>query len=135
MDEQFVPYELALKLKEKGFDEPCLGYYREDAQKKDGTLYEYITPYHYDEVKECEHMIPVFAPLYQQAMEWFDDKYNIIFSRNINYTIKNCDEILHIGHNYKLVRVGMSDKLIWTKECSTRLEAKEEAIKHALTLI
>lgn len=27
MEEQFVPYEIALKLKKKGFDEPCFRYY------------------------------------------------------------------------------------------------------------
>jgi hypothetical protein len=27
MNEDFVTYELAVKLKEKGFDEPCYGYY------------------------------------------------------------------------------------------------------------
>ena len=27
MKDQFVPYEIAVKLKEKGFDQPCLGYY------------------------------------------------------------------------------------------------------------
>ena len=27
MDEDFVTYELAVKLKEKGFNEPCYGYY------------------------------------------------------------------------------------------------------------
>lgn len=26
MNEDFVPFELAKKLKEKGFDEPCYGY-------------------------------------------------------------------------------------------------------------
>ena len=27
MNEDFAPFELAVKLKEKGFDEPCYGYY------------------------------------------------------------------------------------------------------------
>lgn len=27
MNEDFIPFELAVKLKEKGFDEPCYGYY------------------------------------------------------------------------------------------------------------
>ena len=27
MSEDFTPFELAVKLKEKGFDEPCYGYY------------------------------------------------------------------------------------------------------------
>lgn len=30
MNEDFVTYELAVKLKEKGFDEPCYGYYHRD---------------------------------------------------------------------------------------------------------
>ena len=27
MEKEFVPYELALRMKELGFDEPCFGYY------------------------------------------------------------------------------------------------------------
>ena len=30
MNEDFVTYELAVKLKEKGFDAPCYGYYHRD---------------------------------------------------------------------------------------------------------
>ena len=30
MNKEFVPYDQALELKELGFDEPCLGYYRKD---------------------------------------------------------------------------------------------------------
>jgi hypothetical protein len=30
MNEDFVTYELAVKLKEKGFNEPCYGYYHRD---------------------------------------------------------------------------------------------------------
>jgi hypothetical protein len=29
MNNQFVPYEIALLAKQKGFNEPCLGYYAE----------------------------------------------------------------------------------------------------------
>ena len=29
MEKEFVPYELAVKLKELGFDEECFGYYTE----------------------------------------------------------------------------------------------------------
>ena len=30
MNEDFAPFELAVKLKEKGFNEPCYGYYHRD---------------------------------------------------------------------------------------------------------
>ena len=30
MNEDFAPFELAVKLREKGFDEPCYGYYHRD---------------------------------------------------------------------------------------------------------
>ena len=57
--EEFVPYELAVKLKELGYDEPCFGYYDEG-----GNLY--------------TEMVEVLkAPLYQQAFRWFREKHGI----------------------------------------------------------
>lgn len=35
MKHLFVPYKLALELKEKGFDEPCLGFYSSSANAND----------------------------------------------------------------------------------------------------
>ena len=32
MEKEFVPYELAVKLKALGFDEPCLDQYKTDAE-------------------------------------------------------------------------------------------------------
>jgi len=57
--EEFVPYELAVKLKELGFDEPCFGYYDEG-----GNLYTEMQEY-------------LLAPLYQQAFRWFREKYKL----------------------------------------------------------
>ena len=53
MNKEFVPYELALKLKQLGFDEPCIathGYLELYINTDDGHLK---------------------APLYQQAFRWF----------------------------------------------------------------
>jgi hypothetical protein len=63
MKEQFVPYELALKLKELGFDEECLGSFT---------------------IKDCSLQIDdmyslpsiVKAPLWQQAFDWFRKRYS-----------------------------------------------------------
>jgi hypothetical protein len=60
MNKEFVPYELALELKQLGFDEPCFGVYA----TKDG----YVRKSAYDENGD--------APLYQQAFRWFEDNYS-----------------------------------------------------------
>lgn len=53
MEKEFVPYELAVKLKQLGFDEPCIathGYLELYINTDDGHLK---------------------APLFQQAFRWF----------------------------------------------------------------
>lgn len=62
MREQFVPYELALKLKELGFNEDYLGVWMKDRSLviKGEQLY--------DDIK---------APLWQQVFDWFRCQYSL----------------------------------------------------------
>ena len=68
MNKEFIPYELALALKELGFDEPCFGYY-----KPNGEL-DYIENHILKDfpylAKNSEWQDLVAAPLYQQAFKW-----------------------------------------------------------------
>jgi hypothetical protein len=59
MKKEFVPYQLALELKQLGFNEPCLASYYHAGKKLDIAEY----------VRHGEYT--VLAPLYQQAFEWF----------------------------------------------------------------
>jgi hypothetical protein len=68
MEKEFIPYELALALKELGFEEPCFGYYY-TSDKKEVGLEMYIDVRNQD-------VYYVQAPLYQQAFRWFREKYN-----------------------------------------------------------
>jgi hypothetical protein len=61
MEKEFVPYEIALALKELGFDEPCFGVYA----TKDG----YVRKSEYDENGD--------APTFSQAFRWFREKYGL----------------------------------------------------------
>lgn len=63
MEEQFVTYELALKLKELGFDEKCFG----DYYTKDKGLYLK------GELNEGNPEYKIKAPIWQQAFDWFRD--------------------------------------------------------------
>lgn len=70
MEKEFVPYELAVKLKVLGFDEPCFAYYK-DMKGEKVLLYDSM-----DFDGECN------TPLYQQAFRWFREKYGLFHSTN-----------------------------------------------------
>ena len=65
MKEEFVNYEIALALKELGFDEPCFACVDEDGFYLKGDIRFNLV--------DC-----VYAPLYQQAFRWFREKYGLI---------------------------------------------------------
>lgn len=72
MEKEFVPYEMALKLKELGFDEKCIGAYfmtGNNNVKFPSVWYENSTLKM--GVKSCT------APLWQQAFDWFREEHRL----------------------------------------------------------
>lgn len=68
LDKEFAPYDLALELKQLGFDEPCFAYYIELRNPSEGIL----------TIDKCENNIDgVLAPTFSQAFRWFRDVHNI----------------------------------------------------------
>jgi len=70
MNNEFVPYELALRMKGLGFDEPCLAWY-------DGRYTSSINENYCKNSEEWLNTIHCATPLYQQAFRWFRDKHNL----------------------------------------------------------
>ena len=68
MENEFVPYELAVKLNVLGFDEPCFAWY---VSKEHGL--ELGSVLKSDLIKEG-----LLAPTYSQAFRWFREKYNAV---------------------------------------------------------
>jgi len=66
MEKEFIPYELALRMKALGFDEPCFGLYAPPSKT--------VFLHHYGLLSAKEQIL---APLYQQAFRWFREKYNL----------------------------------------------------------
>jgi hypothetical protein len=75
MKEQFVPYELALKLKQLGFDESCLAYWDDD--KVFNLNEEYLKGTDMDSTW-------LTAPLFQQAFRWFRKQKFLIDLTSLN---------------------------------------------------
>jgi hypothetical protein len=78
MEKEFVPYELAVKLKALGFDEPCFGYYDTDGLQVS-------THYWYPENKntsfpesQTTNNPKISAPTFSQAFRWFRERYNAV---------------------------------------------------------
>ena len=87
MNNEFVSYEIALKLKELGFDEPCLTYYYELTSNLRthigvdiGNAWTYLGN---------NKLGFTLAPLYQQVFKWFREKHNIDISINTIYSKYN----------------------------------------------
>ena len=84
MKEQFVTYEIALALKELGFDEECFAIFYQEK-----FMNGHIEPYVWNLVNsiktnsDCNSIDIVTAPLWQQIIDWFDNK-NIIIGIDIN---------------------------------------------------
>lgn len=74
LSKNFVPYTLALKLKELGFDEECIAaYFSPDLRFID----EFSSVFLEKNSKFCVEDKYCAAPLWQQAFEWMREKYNL----------------------------------------------------------
>ena len=68
MEKEFVPYDIALAMKELGFNEPCFGFYNTSTKVTVSRLYT-------NEKGLGEN--EAVAPLYQQAFRWFREKHGL----------------------------------------------------------
>ena len=75
MEKEFVPYELAVKLKELGFNEPCFGYYKPSKE------FNYLNWEIFKDLpylaKNSEWQDLCAAPTYSQVFKWFREKHQI----------------------------------------------------------
>jgi hypothetical protein len=116
----FLPYELALELKQLGFDEPCFKYiYTGDTGNNVNIPCEVVpsSAKNYNEDDLC-----VSTPTYSQAFRWFREKHQLIHHMYWVYKKKydGIDWIFHIkGINMINNNVVPHDE--------TRFETYEEA--------
>ena len=80
MEKEFVPYELALRLKALGFNEKCYGYFTRDKEFFYFDVDDLSSAY----TKNMDNLVvnsvnglECTAPLYQQAFRWFREQYGL----------------------------------------------------------
>lgn len=74
MEKEFIPYELALAIKELRFDEPCIkGFYNKE------PIYTVVTtPVDFNNKKQLAELLS--APTFSQCFRWFREKYGLFIS-------------------------------------------------------
>jgi hypothetical protein len=121
MEKEFVPYELALRMKQLGFDETCCGYYDHSIKELDTISSEVCE-------RLCKHDTHIKAPLFQQAFRWFREKYSgyhgvsdtdFLFELTINgefirvtSTLKENRIFQENGSSYEEVELACLEKMI-----------------------
>ena len=145
MNEDFVTYELAVKLKEKGFDEECLAYYTSEY-----TLYTnkvVLCDDKYLEVAEIDYeeclrsyntqkdrllRTIVDAPTISQILKWLRKEKNIFVVIAANPTLSTKDKIAYYYQVYSNSN-GVTSDYYENEECYAQWEdCAIDSIKYVL---
>lgn len=145
MKNQFVTYEIALKLKELGFNEECLAIYTHNNEHYTSGTFFLHTPHPFTieeltpKVQDIrESYVYILAPLWQQAIDWFRKEHEIIISIHYwgkrNATLNN--RILYPNLcNYTICQ-ELTPKEKWIEYWyDNYYNAREQAILKAIELI
>jgi hypothetical protein len=100
MEKEFIPYELALRMKQLGFDEPCFNLYhlnRRELMYVCPNIGEVAT-YKYDNHNKTNH---ISAPTFSQTFRWFREKYDLFTHIEKGENPKNFYPIIdNVSHKY-----------------------------------
>ena len=123
--DNFIPYEEAKELKELGFDEECFGRY---SHSQSSLIYCFILNHNLNQSFQS-------APLWQQAFDFFNEKYGIF----VYYTpavptsfIPNIHFSKEEGLKYKSFEMG---KFFGRRTFDTFEEAQLETLRKLIELI
>ena len=132
MEKEFIPFELAVKLKALGFDEPCqLGWYLPHSEI---AIKAGVEPNYWQLIPTHPLLNQIAAPLYQQAFRWFREKHYLIssiyqLSVNVKSGLSSFEYMID-----KLNNLGLS-QFIEDFPYNTYEEAELECLKKLIEIV
>jgi len=128
MKEQFVPYEIAKQLKDKGFNESCLFQYDISGALCDFRISK--AGGYLNIAKNKIHNAPyATAPLWQQVIDWFREKHQLLI------TVLSASQESWHWHITTPHQQLTDNNALYNEYFSSYQEARQAAIEKALTLI
>ena len=127
MKKEFVPYDIALAMKELGFDEDCFACYTKDKE---------LSLDYSDNKGEGHYFQDCATPLYQQAFRWFRENFNLnswTFEKDgeIRFIIKRLNGITVYEYppNEELDTYGLDEFCLWEEAQYACLRKLIEIVK------
>lgn len=114
MEKQFIPFEESLALQRLGFDEKCIAYWHPN---------EYLV---FRENVAFEEDIAPKAPLWQQAFDWFKEKYSLFSSFH-------CPEYDVPDYDFRIYKI--LDAEVTSGEFKTSQEAQIACLRKLIEII
>ena len=118
--EDFVSFETAKLLKEKGFDEPCLSYFWSEGIDTSYTE----TPFTQNNMYEGQ----ILRPTLQMAMKWLRETHNLHIGVLVTYQYLPRKYEVHVMHTEKCEGIVVHPGTNF----NTNEQACEAAIKYCL---
>ena len=123
MEKEFVPYNLAKQIKQLGFKQECFGYYI-DVEVANPFLV-------INRISDTQGGYYTLAPLYQQAFDWFREKYKIECYVNSYWNENDSSKrTYYANYNY-----GSDIFYTIPKEFETHGEAELECLKKLIEIV
>lgn len=113
MNADFVPFELAVKLKEKGFDYPCIAHY--DINKELKVVIREPIFWHSDVLSYTD------APTISQVLKWLREEKKIYIVIAVNPTLSTKDKIAYYYQVYSNCN-GVTSDYYESEECYAQWE-------------
>jgi hypothetical protein len=145
MIKEFIPYELALELKQLGFDEPCFAYYTvvpedninwftisEQAVTDNGSIFGSSKNYN-TEWFETEGTIS--APTYAQAFRFFREKYGLYINLIYDWNDEMYRVTIMVQNEDKSCKVIYLKEGDYIKEYKTLEEAELACLKKLIEIV
>ena len=125
--EDFVPYDIAVKLKEKGFKEQCLAYYTKDSNFYYNTSYGSDVENAFKSFNSRPNHIcgkRIDAPTISQVLKWLRE------SKDIHIELS----LFLYRYGFDIMKISIKCKLAWsgTKEFEDYEQAALSAIEYVL---
>jgi hypothetical protein len=125
MQEEFVTYELAVKLKELGFDEECLNIFFKREKRISFNIGYYLNK-NSDFTEDSNY---ISAPLWQQTFDWFRDQYRL-HTEIRSYTAERFTFVIQeLKNTVKYIEYGGINNIFKTYE-----EAREACLEKLIEL-
>jgi hypothetical protein len=140
MEKEFVPYELALRMKELGFDEPCFAMWTQGWSEFEWSSSMlpriFSSRFRLNDTQSCEAYFNnidaafgIAAPTWQSAFNWFLEKHSLYFRPDY------LDELKEYDFQGSIHKLGKYNAIVFIGNHKTHKEAELASLTKLIEIV